>query len=225
MLPPGLLDDPDIAGLTNFQFRVFLAVYRLAYDDGRLVNDPAWIASRAFSGAPPPRVRGDEVVKALLSLAESRVVRLYRAHGRQLVQVLKWPEVKNPSVSVLPGPEEEPVSNLHSELMDKFRAEFLAVHKVPYKSTAGKGDDSALGRFLRSATKEEVALLPELWGMYIRDREPFLAKQGYSLSFFFGKTNQFMKYRLLWAKAARQATIRVVPLPANFPKARRIGEP
>lgn len=77
-------------------------------------------------------------------------------------------------------------------MFDQFRAAYDAKRGASYHALAG--DRTNLGRLLSGLSREQVAVLPVLFALYLEDDDPFLDKQGYSLTWFCTKGNGINKY-------------------------------
>jgi hypothetical protein len=89
-------------------------------------------------------------------------------------------------------PDEPAAPNAFAQALNAWLEAWRAEKGTKYIPTGQ--DKSQLGRILSTLDAEAVGELPRLFVRYLRDPDPFVAKQGFSLAYFC--TNGVNKYRL-----------------------------
>lgn len=90
-----------------------------------------------------------------------------------------------------PEPAPPPKPNAHVTAWAQWLEAFREVRRCEYVTTKAGGDKSQLGTVLRQLKPDEVAQLPAMYRAYLRSPDPFVAKQGYSLTYFCSRVNEF----------------------------------
>lgn len=88
-------------------------------------------------------------------------------------------------------PEPPPKPNAHATAWAQWLEVFREVRRCEYVTTKAGGDKSQLGTVLRQLKPDEVAQLPAMFRAYLCSPDPFVAKQGYSLTYFCARVNEF----------------------------------
>lgn len=108
-IKPEILDDEVSASLPDSAWRLWVSMWLLADDAGRLRGSPPWLRGQIFWARPEV---DDEETNALLSVLEaSRVIVRYQVGQKTYFQVRNWTKhqrIDKPRGSAIPGPSDIP---------------------------------------------------------------------------------------------------------------------
>lgn len=93
ILKESFLTSERIAGLSDFEFRLWTALIVMADDYGRGLASPAIIKGRAFPYKE--RLPLSDIQKALASLADHDCIELYEVDGRSYYDFPRWSAHQN----------------------------------------------------------------------------------------------------------------------------------
>jgi hypothetical protein len=102
---PELWEDPVFGKLQPAEMVLFIGLFSIADDEGRLLADPAFLRSQLFPFKDYTNKKVGTMRDAVVAAMAN--VHLYRAEGYEYIALLKWKEYqkpKYPKPSKLPAP-------------------------------------------------------------------------------------------------------------------------
>lgn len=102
---PEIWKDPVFGRLTHTEQVMFVGLFSLADDEGRILADPAFLKSEVFPYKDYTNKKVEGIRDAVVDKVPS--VHLYQAKGSDLIALLKWGEYQKPKYakpSKLPAP-------------------------------------------------------------------------------------------------------------------------
>src|SRR3954466_12432046 len=106
-IKPETWQDERLAGLGDFEPRLYLGLVSQADDEGRQSANPSLIRSRIF---PFDQRTPDELAAGLATLQDAGLIRLSHADGRDYLTIVSWADdqrIDKPTPSRLPAPSSE----------------------------------------------------------------------------------------------------------------------
>jgi hypothetical protein len=103
-IKPELWQDERLAGLGDFEHRLYIGLLTQADDEGRTSANPNLIRARVFPFDPRPP---ESFAPGLAALEAAALIQLYDVDGRSVLQIVSWAEdqrVDRPTPSTLPRP-------------------------------------------------------------------------------------------------------------------------
>ena len=108
---PELWEDPDIGRLSRDERLLFIGLFSLADDEGRILADPLYLRGAIFKYDVDLSVEAVRAMRDRIARTLPRSVRLYRADGREYIALLRWRRWQRPKYAqpsrIPPPPEEE----------------------------------------------------------------------------------------------------------------------
>lgn len=106
---PEFWDDPDIGRLSRDERLLFIALFSLADDEGRILADPLYLRGAAFRYDDDLTVEDVRAMRDRIARMLPRSVQLYQVDGRDYIALLRWrrwQRPKYPQPSRFPPPPE-----------------------------------------------------------------------------------------------------------------------
>ena len=115
-IKPEILEDEKPAGFSSDAWRLWVSMWLVADDHGRLRGAPAWLKGQVFW-----HKRHESVDVALLieELAKARVITRYRVADQPYIEVRNWTKhqkVDHPGKPRVPAPEEGVIDDIRESL-------------------------------------------------------------------------------------------------------------
>lgn len=102
-IKPEILEDERSAGLSSDAWRLWVSMWLLADDHGRLRGAPEWLRAQVFWSAPHPV----HVSDLLLELHQANVIVQYEIAGQKYIEIRNWAKhqkVDHPGKPRIPEP-------------------------------------------------------------------------------------------------------------------------
>ena len=154
-IKPEILEDEEVAALSDGAWRLWVSLWTLADDEGRLRGSAEWILAQVFWSKKLARTVED-VEKLLEELAGIRKIQRYVVNGQHYLKIVNWEihqKIDHPTKSKLPPPPplekpREASRNLAPDLdldldrkgEDRKPPRFSEVWEKQYGPTASAGD-------------------------------------------------------------------------------------